>query len=371
MMVGGAVAGVAGDRFGRRVALIGSVLLFGAATLAASMVNGLLALGVLRFLVGVGLQGATTNATALVAEYAPLRRRAFAITATIVCIPLGAMLAGLIAVPLLPAVGWRGFFIAGGGVSLVVGLMLFRLLPESPRFLARHADRWGELRRVLARIGHPVPPDASFVDRAEARAERAPLKAVFQYPIDTIALWGAFLFCLLAVYSGFNWIPSMLSGAGFDSTVSSTGTTAYNLGGVIGALTGAMAITRFGSKRTMLTMAIGAAVVALVIGRMTITAATPLLPIMLMLGLLGALINAVQVTMYALAAHMYPSFIRATGVGTATSVGRIGAISSSWAGTWALEIGGPDAFFLLIAAAMGAVFLSLAVIRRHIPGGLS
>jgi AAHS family 4-hydroxybenzoate transporter-like MFS transporter len=75
--------------------------------------------------------------------------------------------------------------------------------------------------------------------------------------------------------------------------------------------------------------------------------------------------------MYALAAHMYPSFIRATGVGTATSVGRIGAISSSWAGTWALEIGGPDAFFLLIAAAMGAVFLSLAVIRRHIPGGLS
>jgi AAHS family 4-hydroxybenzoate transporter-like MFS transporter len=193
------------------------------------------------------------------------------------------------------------------------------------------------------------------------------MKAVFAYPVDTVALWGAFLFCLLAVYTGFNWIPSMLSGAGFDSTVSSMGITSYNLGGVIGALTGAVAITRFGSKPTMLTMAAGAAVVAMGIKSISITAASDLLPIMLMLGLLGALINAVQVTMYALAAHMYPTFVRATGVGTATAVGRIGGISSTFAGTWALEMGGPDAFFTLIAMAMFAVFLSLAVIRRHIP----
>src|SRR5262249_1967643 len=58
MMVGGAIAGVAGDRLGRRVALIASVLLFGLMTVAASRVHSLFALGVLRFFIGIGLQGA-------------------------------------------------------------------------------------------------------------------------------------------------------------------------------------------------------------------------------------------------------------------------------------------------------------------------
>ncbi len=76
MMVGGAIAGVAGDRLGRRLALIASVLLFGVSTVAASRVDGLLALGVMRFFIGIGLQGASPNAAALVAEYVPLRHRA-------------------------------------------------------------------------------------------------------------------------------------------------------------------------------------------------------------------------------------------------------------------------------------------------------
>ncbi len=367
MMVGGAAAGVAGDRLGRRVALIASVLIFGVATIAASAVGGIVALGVLRFFVGVGLQGATTNAAALVAEYAPLRKRAFAITATIVCIPLGAMLAGLLARYLLPAFGWRGLFLVGGGVSIVVAIVLFWLLPESPRFLARRPARWPELSRVLARMGQRVPPDATFADRTEKPVAQAPVAAIFEFPLDTIALWCAFLFCLLAVYTGFNWIPSLLAGAGFDAANASTGTTAYNFGGVIGALTGAVAITRYGSRPTMLTMAAGAAIVALTMRTMTFSVAGGTLPIMVMLAIIGGLINAVQVTMYALAAHMYPSAIRATGVGTATAVGRIGGISSTYLGTWAIGIGGPNAFFALVASAMLAVFLSLAAIRRHIP----
>ena len=58
------------------------------------------------------------------------------------------------------------------------------------------------------------------------------------------------------------------------------------------------------------------------------------------------------------------------GVGTATSVGRVGAILSSYAGAWALDLGGNQSFFTLVAAAMLAVFISLALVRRHIPGAL-
>jgi len=370
MMAGGAVAGLAGDRLGRRFALIASVLVFGFMTIGASMVTGLLALGILRFFVGVGLQGATPNATALVSEYVPLRQRAFAITATVVCVPLGAMVAGLIAIPVLPALGWRALFAVGGLIPVGVAVLLIRSLPESPRYLARQPARWPELSRVLGRMGHKVDRDAAFVDRGErANAGPSRLGAIFDSEtlFDTFGLWSAFFFCLLAVYSGFNWIPSMLSGAGLSSTVANTGITAYNLGGVVGALTGALAIKRLGSRVTMMAMAAGACVAALVMRSMTFAADSPEFPIIAMLAITGALINAVQVTMYALAAYIYPTTVRATGIGTASSVGRIGAILSTYAGAWALDLGGNASFFTLVGAAMAAVFVSLALIRRHIP----
>jgi AAHS family 4-hydroxybenzoate transporter-like MFS transporter len=367
MMVGGAIAGIVGDRWGRRIALIGSVLLFGVMTVGASMVNGLVALGLLRFFIGVGLQGASPNAAALVSEYVPLRHRAFAITATIVCIPLGAMTAGLIAIPVLPALGWRVLFVIGGVISIVVAVMSMKFLPESPRYLARHPDRWPELVRVLDRVGYRASGGAKFVDATEATVTRAPLTAIFQSPGDTVALWSAFFFCLLAVYSGFNWIPTMLTDAGL-AAIANTGITAYNLGGVIGALTGGLAIARFGSRPAMLGMCSGAVIGALVMRAMTFGTAGDTFQIIALLAVIGGFINAAQVTMYALAAHIYPSAVRATGVGTATSVGRFGAILSTYAGAWALDLGGNRSFFTLVAGAMLAVFASLVLIRRHIPG---
>jgi AAHS family 4-hydroxybenzoate transporter-like MFS transporter len=370
MMLGGALAGIVGDRLGRRFALICSVLIFGVMTVGASTVNSIFALGVLRFFIGVGLQGASPNAAALVSEYVPLRHRAFAITATIVCIPLGAAVAGLIAIPVLPALGWRRLFVIGGLLSVGISIILMRFLPESPRYLTRHSARWPELARVLDRIGHRMTPDTRFVDLAEESTARAPIRAILSSPADTLALWSAFFFCLLAVYSGFNWIPSMLTAAGLDPTVANTGITVYNLGGVVGAITGGLAIARFGSRRSMLTMCGGAIAGAVVMRSMTIASTSPTLPIIALLAVIGGFINAAQVTMYALASHIYPSAVRATGVGTATSVGRLGAILSSYAGAWALGLGGSSSFFTLVAGAMLAVFVSLALIRRHIPGML-
>ena len=163
-----------------------------------------------------------------------------------------------------------------------------------------------------------------------------------------------------------SWVPSVLTGAGLSGTIASTGITAFNLGGVAGALTGAFAIGRFGSKPTMLALAGVAAGGALVMRSMSITAASDVMPIIAMLAVIGGMINGVQVTLYALSAHMYETSVRATGVGTATGVGRFGAILSPYAGNWALETGGSGAFFGLIAGGMLASFASLTVIRRHI-----
>src|SRR6266699_2623738 len=136
MMIGGAIGGMLGDRVGRRTALLGSVVSFAAVTLAIATVNGVMMLGILRFLAGLGLGGAMPNAAALASEYVPRRQRPFAVTLTIVCIPLGGTLA----------------------------VLLFKVLPESPRFLASRRERWPELIAMLRKLGHNVPNDAAFFE---------------------------------------------------------------------------------------------------------------------------------------------------------------------------------------------------------------
>src|SRR5262245_44610808 len=111
MMVGGALAGLAGDRIGRRTALLRSLMLFGAMTAASAAAGSPMQLTALRLLAGAGLGGAIPNAAALAAEFVPRRHRPLAVTLTIVCVPLGATIAGLLGIRVLPLVGWRVLFV--------------------------------------------------------------------------------------------------------------------------------------------------------------------------------------------------------------------------------------------------------------------
>jgi AAHS family 4-hydroxybenzoate transporter-like MFS transporter len=369
MMIGGTLAGLAGDRFGRKVALLWCMVIFGLTTIGAAAVNDVTGLGILRLLAGVGLGGAMPNAAALAAEYVPLAHRPFAVTLAIVCVPVGASLAAFAAIGALPVLGWRGMFVVGGVLPVIAAAFLIRLLPESPRYLARRPHRQSELAGLLRRMGHDVPSRASFSDAAESAGTATSFRAIFQreWRVDTFALWASFFSCLLAVYLGFSWLPSILTGAGLDQAVANTGLTAFNLGGVFGAIVGGRLLTRFGSRLAMVSMAAGAVICAFIMSTMEITAQSSVTPIVVMLALTGGLINAVQTTMYALAANVYPTAVRAGGVGTAVAFGRSGAILTGYAGPWALEFRGSQSFFWLMAGALIVTCISLATVRRHVP----
>jgi AAHS family 4-hydroxybenzoate transporter-like MFS transporter len=368
MMIGGAIAGMGGDRFGRRRALFVSMSVFGVSTLGVAAVNTVRTLAVLRFITGLGLGGAIPNATALAAEYVPRGRRALAVTLTIVCIPLGASLAGLIATPLLPAIGWRGLFIAGGVCPLVIAAALSPILPESPRYLARHRDRWDELAALLRRMGHTLEQSTAFSDAGSSALTRSRVTDLFRegYARDTVLLWIAFFSCLVAIYLGFNWLPSVVAGAGLAS-VSSTSVGVFNLGGVVGALGGGAVITRYGSRWAMLAMAAGAAAGCVFLSQLPLNVHTSVFTLLAALAFAGGLINALQSTLYALAGHVYPTSVRATGIGAAASFGRSGAVLSGYAGPWALGYGGTPAFFTLMGASVLVTLLALSGVRRHVP----
>jgi MFS transporter, AAHS family, 4-hydroxybenzoate transporter len=321
------------------LALIGSVFLLGCATCAIGASQNVPMIAVLRFIASLGIGGCLPSASTVAAEFTPTRRRTMAVTATIVCIPLGGMLAGVFANYVLPALGWRALFFIGGSLPLTLGVLLLLTIPESPRFLVRHPERWDELRRLLGRMHRPTTAGTVFTDLGEQKVEsRAGFAAVFQQGRvrDTLALSGAFFLCLLAVYSAFSWLPMMLTAEGLDIAVAGAGLTAYNLGGAASAFF----LTQVNVSNTNV----------------------------LIIGLLvhGLCVNAVQATMYAVCAYAYPTNVRATGTATALGFGRLGAILSSFAGAAVITAGGASGYLTMLGLAMVGALAALMLVRRHI-----
>ena len=373
MMIGGLVGGYLGDKFGRRTALLGSVVIFSVLTFAIAFASSIEMLGALRFLAGLGLGGAMPNAATLASEYVPKKQRPFAVTLTIVCIPLGGVLAGELAARMIPGFGWRALFVAGGILPALLAIVLWKVLPESPRYMASRRERWPELTRMMRRIGHDVPDEVEYCEAARVGVPKGNVgvKTLFgaSYLRDTLALSASFFFCLLANYLVILLLPVVLTSAenGFTQPVASRALAMSNVGGVAGALFGAMLIQRFGSKRTMLGMSALAIACGIILAKTNVVPEnTPFLTGMFVLT--GGLLNGVQTTMYALAAHVFPTEVRSTGVGFAVAVGRVGNVLAASVGNAAFSRGGNAGYFGSWAVLMGVVLVALSLVSRHVPG---
>jgi AAHS family 4-hydroxybenzoate transporter-like MFS transporter len=156
----------------------------------------------------------------------------------------------------------------------------------------------------------------------------------------------------------------MLTTEGLSPTLAGMGLTAYNFGGVIGAVLCALAINRFGSRWPMVMWAVMSAATAFGLKLVNITA-TPE-TFLWGLGFHGLFVTALQCALFALCAHMYPTLIRATGAASAMAFGRMGAFLSSFAGAAMITVGGANAYLNLLGGAMVIVVVSLAMIRGHI-----
>lgn len=372
MAFGSAISGVLADKYGRKKILLLSLSFVGFFTCMVGTQHQITGIVIFRFIAGLGIGGALPIATTIAAEFSPLRYRTMVITSTIVCVPLGGMLAGFFAEIIMPYFGWRKMFYIGGAMPLVLLVICLFALPETPKYLVRFPNRWNEIRKTLNKMGQNIPEGVVFVDSAEKNHQDntgylAPFKD--NLARDSSAIWFAFFFCLAAVYSAFIWLPTMLSSQDIAIDVARRGLTAYNLGGVVGALACAWFITRFGSFWPLVLCSAAGAISALSLQFFDIQNHITLLIIILCLH--GLFVNAVQSVMYALCAYIYPTSIRANGTSTALMFGRLGAISATFAGAPIITFGGSSGYLWLLGGSMIIVTIALIIIRRHIPLAIS
>jgi AAHS family 4-hydroxybenzoate transporter-like MFS transporter len=366
MAIGSLSAGVLADRLGRKPVLIASIFLFGTATLLIGQAQGVTDIAIIRFFAGLGIGAALPAATTLTAEFTPFRFRTMAVTTAMVCYPLGGMLAGLVAAQVLPVQGWRTFFWIGGALPIAYGCLMIFLLRESPKFLARQSSRWEELRGLMARMAHEVTHVKQFADGIIDSAKRGSIGDLFREgrASDTTWLWIAFFMTQLSIYTAFSWLPTMLTTEGLPPAMASMGLTAYNFGGLIGAVLCALAINRFGSRWPMIGWAAMSALTAFGLKLFSVTA-TPE-TFLWGLGFHGLFVTALQCALFALCAHLYPTQIRTTGAASAMAVGRMGAFLSSFAGAAVITAGGASSYLNLLGGSMVVVVLGLAMVRGHI-----
>lgn len=138
----------------------------------------------------------------------------------------------------------------------------------------------------------------------------------------TLLLWATFFANLLVMYFFVNWLPTLLSMAGYPLSLAIQASTAFNVGGVAGGASLAALIRRIGAI-PVLSMTFGLTALAIAGISQLGQAPTLIFPAVFLVGfgVVGA-----QFCLNALAADLYPTSIRSTGVGWALGVGRIGSV---------------------------------------------
>src|ERR1700730_17489216 len=108
--IGGVLFGVIADRYGRRPALSGSLLVYSVFTFACGLSTAVWQLGLFRFLLGLGMGGEWTSGAALVSETWPDRHRAKAMGLMQSAWSVGYAAAALAVLVILPRLGWSAAF---------------------------------------------------------------------------------------------------------------------------------------------------------------------------------------------------------------------------------------------------------------------
>lgn len=322
--IGALSCGMIADRFGRQRTFAAATLLFGAFTFASSYSTSLTDLAILRFLTGLGLGGAVPGAIALASEYAPRRRRAAIVSLLWAAFPLGGMTGGLLNAYLVNVLDWRNLFELWGLIPFVVGLLLFVALPESAQFLTLRNPKSPALARIAQTISKEPAGDLVFVTH-EVPLPGVPLRNIFLEgrTMVTASLW-VILFVILGILTVLAvWTPALMTSLGYSISQGALVIAIHGFGSFVGTSAAGRAMERFGVVNFLVPVFLIAALTLLGFGLTSKFGYGALLAGGLATGVALGMANSCIV---ALSALTYPTSIRSTGVGWATSMGRFGAV---------------------------------------------
>ncbi|GLC91319.1 MFS transporter [Cupriavidus sp. TA19] len=362
-MCGAVFLGTLADRIGRRRAIALCVALFSVFTAAAGLARDPVTFGVFRFVAGLGIGGVMPAVVAQMTEFSPRKMRGTLVTLMFSGYSVGGMIAALLGKGLIEHYGWQAVFFAAAAPVVIVPFLL-RSMPESIPYLIR-ARRNVELAAIAVRLSadYRPRPDDQFVIATEPTTGSTPIRSLFANgrSVSTCMFWVTFFMCLFMVYALSSWLTKIMANAGYSLGSALTFVLILNLGGMIGAIGGGMLADRYSIKRVLLCMFALAGISITLLGYKPPSAA-----LYVLLCLAGASTIGTQIVVYAYAGQYYPLSIRATGIGWASGVGRLGAISAPVILGFVVAMTLPlQLNFLLMAVPAVIAFIAVLLIDRR------
>lgn len=297
LLPGGLIGGRLGDRIGRKKVLLISVALFGLFSIFTVWMTSYSGLLFARFMTGVGLGAALPNLVALASEAVSDKARGRAISLMYCGMPIGGIAVSLLASSAIAA-DWKVIFYVGGILPLLVIPLMMVFLPESRAFLATQQSATQTTATKFSDLFNQF------------------------FRAQTLLLWVGYFFTMMVVYMLLNWLPSLLMELGFQKKDATMVQMFFSVGAFIGTIMLGALVDRWKMKYVIVFMYSG-----IVLGLIALNSFSSVTAMYFAGALVGCFTIGGQMVLYTLGSQVYPTAMRGTGVGTAMTVGRFGAMA--------------------------------------------
>jgi MFS transporter, AAHS family, 4-hydroxybenzoate transporter len=287
------------DRFGRKRIIIAALALMSAGMIICGHVSSLGALITARIVVGLGIGTVLAAMAALASESAPTRDQNMAVGIVQAGFPLAAVFTGFAVAALLKSYHWQSLLLWAGWLTVLMLPIAWYVLPDKQEVAADATPRVQLNELFLPGLRH-----------------------------RTLWLWAAIFFGLMVLYFILSWITKLSIQAGLSETDSIYAGAIYNFGAFCGTMAMSWLAVRVPLGKLIPTLLVAAAVTMMIFASIPLT-------LSLALGLafvIGVTLQGGYNGVWPLAASVYPSRCRATGIGIAMGIGRSGAVVGPWMG---------------------------------------
>jgi putative MFS transporter len=325
VFAGALLSGPAADRFGRRPIFAYNMAVLGLLSVLQFLVHSRAELLALRL--GIGCMLGTDYAVnkPMLIEFTPVRVRGSLLGALSVAWAAGyacAYFAGF-ALKGVGAEPWRWMLLSSAVHCLAV-LPLRWAIPESPLWLTNHGQAAAAARIVRERFGAHVAPPASVVVPAAKHGRWRQLFSPRWRQRTLVAC--AFFTCLVIPYFAVGtFVPQVLLAMHLDSAY--IGGLMYNLTLLGGGIVGLVVADRLSRRRFLIgSFSVSAATML----ALTVWTNIPAVAIIGLFALFAGVLSAASNLVYVYLPELFPTDLRASGIGLSSAVSRIGSAVSTF-----------------------------------------